>query len=236
MSGKHPQKNGLPKPLAVSDRIYQTLLIAYPAEHRREYGPLMAQVFRDMCQDVYDKSGALGLISLWPRALIDAALTAATEHLDKKGCVLVTNILETQGLMPALEDFVTHWKERSSHVENAASLAVHLTAEGEIPRLGEQAEAAVFDVVQESVANAIAHARADNIWIALSCQDDDFDLSIRDDGQGFDWEAMRAERALRGLPVGFSAQDRVEAMQGTCFIASAPGEGTIVHVVVPLSS
>jgi signal transduction histidine kinase len=125
--------------------------------------------------------------------------------------------------------------EPFSHSESVASLAVHLMTEAEIPRLSEQAESAVFDVVQESVANAIAHARADNIWIAVRCQEDVFDLSVRDDGRGFDVEALRAEYESRGRSVGLSAQDRVEAMQGTLSVQSAPGQGTTVRVVVPLS-
>ena len=36
--------------LSVSQKLYQISLFAYPAEYRREYGPLMAQLFRDLCR------------------------------------------------------------------------------------------------------------------------------------------------------------------------------------------
>ena len=37
-----------PRVLSISDRIYRMLLVVYPAEHRREYGSLMAQAFCDL--------------------------------------------------------------------------------------------------------------------------------------------------------------------------------------------
>jgi serine/threonine protein kinase len=68
--------------LKVSDRLYRTLLIVYPAQYRREYGPLMAQVFRDLCRDVGRRGGAWGFFVLWIRTLADLAITAVAEHLE----------------------------------------------------------------------------------------------------------------------------------------------------------
>jgi hypothetical protein len=56
-------------------------LLAYPATHRREYGGLMAQVFRDMCRDSYRQKGCVGLVGLWGRVLADTAVTAVAEHI-----------------------------------------------------------------------------------------------------------------------------------------------------------
>jgi len=66
---------------AVSERVYRLLLLAYPSDFRREYGPYMVQLFRDCCRDdVRDSSR--GLWRLWLLTLLDLVQTAPKEHLD----------------------------------------------------------------------------------------------------------------------------------------------------------
>jgi hypothetical protein len=62
--------------IALSARVYRALLVLYPAEYRREYGWLMAQVFRDVCRESYQQNGALGVMGWWCATLFDLALTA----------------------------------------------------------------------------------------------------------------------------------------------------------------
>jgi hypothetical protein len=66
--------------LLVAERLYHILLFAYPAAHRREYGPFMVQLFRDLCRDSYRQKGFVGLLRLWSHVLIDTAVTAVVEH------------------------------------------------------------------------------------------------------------------------------------------------------------
>ena len=46
--------------LDISGRVYSKLLSLYPARHRREYGSLMAQLFRDQMRDAYGQNGVRG--------------------------------------------------------------------------------------------------------------------------------------------------------------------------------
>jgi hypothetical protein len=66
--------------LTVSNFFYRLLLRAYPADHRRAYGKLMAQLFRDLCKDAYAQRGVLGLIGLWLYTLADTFANAFIEH------------------------------------------------------------------------------------------------------------------------------------------------------------
>ena len=66
--------------LLVAERLYRILLFAYPVTHRREYGPLMAQLFRDLCRDFYRQKGFVGLVQFWSYVLTDTAVTATVEH------------------------------------------------------------------------------------------------------------------------------------------------------------
>jgi hypothetical protein len=70
-----------PTPLiALSERAYHALLIFYPADYRREYGPLMVQVFRDVCRDTYHSQGLAGIAFWWCATLLDLTLSAIEQR------------------------------------------------------------------------------------------------------------------------------------------------------------
>jgi hypothetical protein len=65
-----------------SARLYGLLLLAYPAEFRREYGSEMAHMFGDLCREQLRHAGARGLAAVWARALWDVAVSAPVERMD----------------------------------------------------------------------------------------------------------------------------------------------------------
>jgi hypothetical protein len=66
-----------------SVRIYRWLLAIHPLEHRREYGGLMTQLFRDQCRAA-GRSGKPGaLFDLWRLTLSDLAASVVREHFDQ---------------------------------------------------------------------------------------------------------------------------------------------------------
>ncbi|MGO8931783.1 MAG: hypothetical protein ACLQU3_33430 [Limisphaerales bacterium] len=69
------------KAVALSGALYQRLLAAYPKAHRREYGPAIAQLFRDQCRDAWRGGRGLGLTWLWLRVLPDLLKTSVLEHI-----------------------------------------------------------------------------------------------------------------------------------------------------------
>src|ERR1035437_4803754 len=74
-------KNFNNRALAVSQKIYGRLLLAYPKAHREEYGPAMAQLFRDECRDAWNESQSWGVAKLWLLVLPDLVKTSITERL-----------------------------------------------------------------------------------------------------------------------------------------------------------
>jgi hypothetical protein len=70
-----------PKAVALSGALFQRLLSAYPKQHRCEYGPAMAQLFRDQCRDAWNDARGWGLAWLWLRVLPDLVKTSVLEHL-----------------------------------------------------------------------------------------------------------------------------------------------------------
>jgi hypothetical protein len=71
--------------LPLHTRFYGLLLLAYPAEFRREYGPHMSQVFRDCYYAEKRRGQTVALLRLWLRTLADLVLTAPKEHLENLG-------------------------------------------------------------------------------------------------------------------------------------------------------
>ena len=61
----------------LSERFYRTLLIAYPREHRRDYGELMVQLFRDrMRRD----GGGFRSLKVWLAMIVDLVTSTLKEH------------------------------------------------------------------------------------------------------------------------------------------------------------
>ena len=72
-----------PSAVALSISLYDTLLMAYPTGFRHEYGPHMAQVFRDCILKSYRQAGLPGMLNLWIQILFDYVKSVVEEHLQK---------------------------------------------------------------------------------------------------------------------------------------------------------
>jgi hypothetical protein len=68
--------------IRISIKVYGFLLVVYPPSHRQTYGPLMRQLFRDLCHDAYTKNGFFGLARLWIRTLPDLAASLTAAYLE----------------------------------------------------------------------------------------------------------------------------------------------------------
>jgi signal transduction histidine kinase len=92
----------------------------------------------------------------------------------------------------------------------------------------------LYHNAREGVMNALKHAKASNIWIAVEQveqKDDEVEMTLRDDGVGFDVEAPGPEGHY-GMTM---MRERATVGGGTFAIRSAPGEGTTITVRFPTS-
>ncbi|GAA1629751.1 hypothetical protein GCM10009744_17200 [Kribbella alba] len=93
-------------------------------------------------------------------------------------------------------------------------------------RLAERVEVAAYYVVSEALANAAKHAHASVAQVRVEAVDGILALRIRDDGVG------GADPARGSGLIGLT--DRVEALGGKIAVASPAGEGTSLHVELPV--
>jgi signal transduction histidine kinase len=137
-------------------------------------------------------------------------------------------ILETQGLVPALEQYV----ERQQEMDN---LNYSLQVDRFAGRLTLPAERAVFSIVQEAVGNVRKHALAENVWILVDEQVGELCVMVHDDGVGFDVEQLNAEYDQRGSLGMLNMRERAESIGGTLSLQSEPRAGSTVALVAPLA-
>ena len=93
---------------------------------------------------------------------------------------------------------------------------------------------AIFRITQEAMNNIVKHSKADMILLALTGDDNSIELTVRDNGVGFDFsETLSRGRSQRGLGLE-SMKERVELSGGAFDIESAKGKGTLIRASWPL--
>lgn len=113
--------------------------------------------------------------------------------------------------------------------------AIVLDRPESLPRFDPLIETAGFRVAQEALTNALRHAKAAEVRIGLSASRAHFEVSVRDDGMGFDM-AVAQEHALHGGSLGLiGMNERAMLAGGTLHIETRPGEGTAVTARFPLT-
>jgi signal transduction histidine kinase len=98
-------------------------------------------------------------------------------------------------------------------------------------KLEATAELVIYRLVQEAITNITKYAKARKVWVTLRSGGGNVEVSVRDDGVGFDTGAK--PQSAYGL-VGM--RYRVEAEGGTLALVSAPGQGTSIRVTLPEST
>ena len=101
-------------------------------------------------------------------------------------------------------------------------------------RLPPSIEITLFRISQEAITNILKHAKATNVKINLNVASQNVNLTIEDDGIGFQKSADISDQTLSG-GLGLSGiQERISTLGGELDIISKPGEGTLIKVKVPL--
>lgn len=138
-------------------------------------------------------------------------------------------ILETQGLVAALQQLAE--KVHDTHGQRVAIEADPQVAED--LELGKQG--VVFYIAEEAINNARKHAEAEHIAVRLRRDPEFFILEVQDDGVGFNVGAVDENYEQRGSLGMVNMRERAELVNGMLTVDSAEGQGTRIHLVVPLT-
>ena len=172
--------------------------------------------------DAYLKRGKQEEASAQLRQLAVSAREAYVEV--REGIVGLRTLPDPdRGLGEVLRAFLAQWQEQSG-------VSADLTIEGDL-RLRPVVELQLVRIVQESLTNARKHARASRVRITLRRVGGRVDLTVADDGVGFN-TAMRHRGEFPQFGLS-TMHERAESVGGTLDVISEPGKGTTVHFVLP---
>ncbi len=130
-------------------------------------------------------------------------------------------LLEQEGLVGAL-------RHRLEAVEQRAGIQAHLVEQGQVVvPPGLQAE--LFWIAQEALNNALKHSAATATTVVIGAADDAIWLEVRDNGCGFEVNALSADGA--GL---VRLRERMARLGGQLQVESVPGGGATVRARLPL--
>ena len=128
-------------------------------------------------------------------------------------------VLEEEGLVGAL-------RQRLEAVEGRVGVQARLIAD-ELVQLPSDVEDALYRIAQEALNTALKHARAKTVLVHLGVGPaGEIELSVEDDGGGFDVEGARDGGGM-GMT---NMRERAEKLGGTLVVQSALGEGTCIRV------
>ncbi len=187
-----------------------------------EAGQLLVAVYiatANLAQDLPQAAGHVANITeLLDR--IEAELRRLSHELSPA-------MLKDFGLVPALTYLAEGVSRRSG---------LRITIEGTPERrLPEPIEAALYRVAQESLTNAVRHARATKVTIRLRHEAAAISCHIRDDGVGFDVNLAETSTDERGFGL-IGIRERAGSLGGSLEIKSAAGAGTELVVSIPLET
>jgi signal transduction histidine kinase len=132
------------------------------------------------------------------------------------------SMLDDLGLGPAIE-----WQAREFSRRNGVPATVEF--HGEINgSLSEAERTSLFRIVQEALTNITKHAKASEVRIDLSSDEDGITLTVGDNGRGMpDAQARGSGLGLLGM------EERARELGGSFSMTSSPGDGTKIEVWLP---
>ncbi|HUI06935.1 MAG TPA: PAS domain S-box protein [Verrucomicrobiae bacterium] len=128
-------------------------------------------------------------------------------------------VLDTLGLSAGLEDLCREFAQRAGLIVDYQGI--------ETLKLSETVSTCLYRVVQEALTNVAKHANAQHVEVRLLTKDGTLQLSVADDGQGFDVAASQTGLGLEGM------RERIDLLGGRLEIEMQPAAGARLVIQIP---
>jgi nitrate/nitrite-specific signal transduction histidine kinase len=160
----------------------------------------------------------------WLQTELDRLREVASEsYLEIRNNLALLRDDESLDLTRAITDYI-------ASIAPQTPFAIEFKTDGTPVSLGPQACQHVLGLIQESVNNIQKHAQARHVRVALLWRADGLDVTVSDDGVGFDVNSAQTNGHY-GLTI---LQERIQELRGTMQIVSASDTGTALHFEIPL--
>jgi signal transduction histidine kinase len=165
--------------------------------------------------------------------VLDEAVADAIENL-KEGMsnlrALVTDLrpaaLDQLGLGAAVEALTERAGRHGLEIDSSIDFADD--REHEPTRHASELETAIYRIIQEALTNATKHGHAKRAVVEVHQGATTVELTVRDDGDGFDPATNTTGFGLLGM------RERVQLLRGTIRVESSPGDGTTLTARFPI--
>jgi signal transduction histidine kinase len=118
----------------------------------------------------------------------------------------------------------------AARLTEGTSIHFRLEVKGRMHHPSYDAQAGLYMIGREAIANAVSHARATRIHAGLTYSDKELRLVVEDNGTGFDPETAMQKTGHWGMS---GMRERTAELGGDFLVDSSPGQGTKIEVVVP---
>ena len=196
---------------------------------------------RQIADDIHDSIGShLGAINFKLQSFFDqipelseGIFSAIKETMNEARRIqldLHPSILDDLGVVATLSWFCRKFQKTYSHIRIEQDVEI---GESEVPK---SLKTVIYRIMQEALNNIAKHSKAGRVCLSLKKIDNTIQLTIQDDGRGFDLtEAVVLEDTRKGLGLT-SMTNRAQLSGGCCKIESNFGKGTVVRASWPIGS
>lgn len=137
------------------------------------------------------------------------------------------SILDDLGILTTLDWHCREFQKIFSHIRIEKEIDI---SENDVPH---SLKTVIYRISQEALNNIAKHSKADLITLSLRKTNGPIELTVRDNGQGFDMEKIFSmESTRKGLGLG-SMRERTELSGGSFTIESIQGKGTTIRASWP---
>jgi two-component system, NarL family, sensor histidine kinase DegS len=134
-------------------------------------------------------------------------------------------ILDDLGLVPAIK-----WLAQEAHDLSGIEIEVQTDT---IPQLAPEIQLVLFRIVQEAMNNVVRHSGASEARVLLKCGGDEVNVTITDNGKGFELPRQLSDFTRRGKLGLAGMAERAQLIGGKLDVSSEEGKGTKLAVKVP---
>jgi PAS domain S-box-containing protein len=178
------------------------------------------------CQALAEKLPAGDRLACGDTTKINEMVSRTAEEVERIWRSLWSHELDKLGLVPALEMANAEFVKRTG-------VEIQMDCSALDERLPAEAELVLYRILQKALSNVERHARARHVTVRLTKPDGFIQLTIKDDGIGFDPDLPAIGKEREGLGL-LRMRERAASAGGALSVKSAPHAGTEIEVRIPL--
>jgi signal transduction histidine kinase len=197
---------------------------------------LRTRIASDLHDDLGSSLSQISILSEMVRAQLGSQAPRVADPLSRIGTLSRESVDSMSDIVWAIDpllDTPVHLLQRMRQVAtellDARGIQLRFDATGDArPRLAADVRRHVFLIFKELLNNIVRHAKATTVTVEVTIGTRQLQLSVSDDGQGFDRAGAILGHGLRSM------QRRASELGGSLDLASEPGTGTRAHLTLPV--